>query len=171
VTATDPEDNDVILVDDAKPAGATFDGVEGASPQSCAFSWTPTAAGSYEAIFVAADGYDGAESTQRVAITVSEPGSGGGLETFANYANSGSSYVTNTFTGQDGSTWTVGKGRGDIQTQGRADHPEPSGRLHPFGHDRGRRGPLSFKYRKPFSDSTMGNQSTSSARTAPIPAP
>ena len=159
VTATDPEDNDVILIDDAKPAGATFDGVEGASPQSCVFSWTPTAAGNYEAVFVAADDYDGAEATQRVAIAVTAPGSGGGMETFANYSNSGSSYVTNTFTGQDGSTWTVGKARGDIPINGAA--PTIRNQADAYirsGTIAGGVGTLSFKYRKPFSDSTMGNQ-------------
>ena len=159
VTATDPEDNDVILVDNAKPAGATFDGAMGASPQSCVFSWTPTAAGNYEAVFVAADSYDGAESTQRVAIAVTAPGSGGGMETFANYSNSGSSYVTNTFTGQDGSTWTVGKARGDIPINGAA--PTIRNQADAYirsGTIAGGVGTLSFKYRKPFSDSTMGNQ-------------
>ncbi|MGD9613164.1 MAG: C25 family cysteine peptidase [Kiritimatiellia bacterium] len=159
VTATDPEDNDVILVDDAKPAGATFDGVEGASPQSCVFSWTPTAAGSFEAIFVAADDYDGAESTQRVAITVTGSGGGGGMETFANYTGSGSSYVTNTFAGQDGSTWIVGKARGDIQINGAS--PTIRNQVDAYirsGTIAGGVGSLSFKYRKPFSDSVMDNK-------------
>lgn len=159
VTATDPEDNDIILIDDAKPAGATFGGVEGASPQSCAFSWTPAATGTYEAVFVAADAYDGAESTQRVTIAVVEPGSGGGMETFDNYPNSGSSYVTNTFTGQDGSTWTVGKGRGDIQLNGKSPTiRNESGAYIRSGTISDGVGNLSFKYRKPFSDSTMGNK-------------
>ena len=159
VTATDPEDNDVILIDSAKPAGATFAGVEGASPQSCVFSWTPPAAGNYEAVFVAADAYDGAEATQRVAIAVTAPGTGGGMETFDNYSNSGSSYTTNTFTGQDGSTWTVGKGRGDISITGKA--PTIRNQADAYirsGTIAGGVGTLSFKYRKPFSDSTMGNQ-------------
>jgi hypothetical protein len=81
------------------------------------------------------------------------------METFANYSNSGSSYVTNTFTGQDGSTWTVGKARGDIPINGAA--PTIRNQADAYirsGMIAGGVGTLSFKYRKPFSDSTMGNQ-------------
>ncbi len=37
-----------------------------------------------------------------------------GLETFANFPVTGSSYTDGTFVGQDGSTWTFGQCRGDI---------------------------------------------------------
>jgi hypothetical protein len=158
VTATDPEDNDVILVDNATPAGAPFAGAMGPSPQSCVFSWTPTAAATTRPCSWRPTPTTG-RIHQRVAIAVTAPGSGGGMETFANYSNSGSSYVTNTFTGQDGSTWTVGKARGDIPINGAA--PTIRNQADAYirsGMIAGGVGTLSFKYRKPFSDSTMGNQ-------------
>lgn len=39
---------------------------------------------------------------------------GGGTETFANFTPTASTYVSGTFAGQDGSTWTYTKCRGDI---------------------------------------------------------
>lgn len=45
---------------------------------------------------------------------------GQGLETFANFTATGSSYYTGSFTGQDGSAWNYTKARGDVDITGKA---------------------------------------------------
>lgn len=45
---------------------------------------------------------------------------GGGMETFDNFTTTGTSYYTGTFLGQDGSTWTYTKCRGDSPITGKA---------------------------------------------------
>ncbi|MCF7913045.1 MAG: hypothetical protein K9M99_10985 [Candidatus Cloacimonetes bacterium] len=49
-----------------------------------------------------------------VPVATATTGSGG-TETFANFPETGSSYVSGSFTGQDGSTWTYADCRGDQQ--------------------------------------------------------
>jgi hypothetical protein len=49
-----------------------------------------------------------------------EPLPEGGMESFDNWENSGSSYVNGSFTGNDGSTWTCVQARGDISITGTA---------------------------------------------------
>ncbi|NCA83271.1 MAG: hypothetical protein EOM72_11090, partial [Opitutae bacterium] len=82
----------------------------------------------------------------------------GGLETFANFTPSGSSYVAGTFTGQDGSTWSYGKARGDVLIN--AQTPtirNEAGAYIRSGTIAGGVGSLTFKYRKPFSETYMSN--------------
>ena len=82
-----------------------------------------------------------------------------GLETFANYTNASSSYTTNTFAGQDGSTWTVAACRGDIAVNGKA--PTIRNVVNAYirsGTITGGVGSLTFKYRKPFTGTTMSNK-------------
>src|SRR5690606_6226041 len=43
-----------------------------------------------------------------------------GLETFANFDRTGTSYGDGSFAGQDGSTWTYGQCRGDLELNGKA---------------------------------------------------
>ena len=83
----------------------------------------------------------------------------GGLETFANYTNTGSSYVTNTFTGQDGSTWTAAACRGDIPVNGKAATiRNAAGAYLRSGTITGGVGSLTFKYRRPFTGTVMSNK-------------
>ena len=90
---------------------------------------------------------------------LSAPMASGGLETFANYTASGSSYTTNTFAGQDGSTWTAATCRGDITVNGKA--PTIRNVVNAYirsGTIPGGVGSLTFKYRKPFSGTAMSNK-------------
>jgi hypothetical protein len=74
---------------------------------------------------------------------------GGGLETFAGFSHTGSSYASGTFAGQDGSIWTYANARGDLQIDG-ASPTLKKGRgayVH-SGTIPGGVGVLSLKYRK-----------------------
>ncbi len=63
---------------------------------------------------------DGTDTvTQHFTVEVQSPAGGeGGLETFNNFNEPGSSYESGTFTGQDGSTWTYKSSRGDRSIDG-----------------------------------------------------
>ncbi len=98
----------------------------------------------------------GAVASASVTIARAEAGPvGGGTETFANYSGT-SSYADGTFTGQDGSTWTYARCRGDMQINGSA--PTLGKDLTPMAYVRsgvigGGCGALSFKYRRSFTSS------------------
>ena len=54
-----------------------------------------------------------------VQFTIVEP-MPGGMETFDNFAATGTTYTSGTFLGQDGSTWTYTEARGDYEITGKA---------------------------------------------------
>ncbi len=149
VTATDPDGDEVLLVEQSLPSGATFPGALTNSPAASVFTWTPTVVGTYQAVFTAEDN-DGAV-TSRMQIVVTTPSAGGGQETFANFS-AGGSYVSGTFVGQDGSTWAYSLARGDMAINGSA--PTLSKAANAYvrsGSIAGGVGSLQLKYRKAFS--------------------
>lgn len=82
----------------------------------------------------------------------------GGMETFDNFSYTGNSYVTNTFVGQDGSTWTCAAARGDITINGRAPTIRNDANAYiRSGTLTGGVTALSFKYRRPFNATIMSN--------------
>lgn len=77
-----------------------------------------------------------------------------GLETFANFTATGSSYSSGTFTGQDGSDWNYIQARGDTDIDGKAlmlaRNKSPQSQLE-SGLISGGIGSLSFSYQQAFS--------------------
>ncbi|MCD6337329.1 MAG: endonuclease, partial [Candidatus Marinimicrobia bacterium] len=87
--------------------------------------------------------------------TVTPPDTGDiHIETFANFPETGSSYINGTFTGQDGSTWSYDQCRGDVQISdetpclGKGRTPEAS---ITSGAISGGIGTLSFQYKQAYS--------------------
>ncbi|RKY54405.1 MAG: hypothetical protein DRP93_05140 [Candidatus Neomarinimicrobiota bacterium] len=87
--------------------------------------------------------------------TVTPPDTGNiHIETFANFPETGSSYINGTFTGQDGSTWSYDQCRGDVQISdetpclGKGRTPEAS---ITSGAISGGIGTLSFQYKQAYS--------------------
>lgn len=78
-----------------------------------------------------------------------------GLETFANFTATGSSYSTGTFIGQDGSTWSYTEARGDVGVDGKAlmigRNSSPQSQLE-SGLIPGGIGSLFFSYKQAFSN-------------------
>lgn len=68
VTAYDDDGDSITLRTNAAPAGATFTTVSGLAPIQSEFRWTPSATGTFSAVFAASDGV--LTTTQRVSIAV-----------------------------------------------------------------------------------------------------
>jgi endonuclease I/phosphodiesterase/alkaline phosphatase D-like protein len=122
--------------------------------------------------------YDTAETSTNsntISLTTSEASSGGGLETFANMPETGSSYLTGTFLGQDGSIWNYIKSRSDVDITGNAimlgRSQTPQSTFY-SGTITGGVGTISFDYMQAYStnvnlnllinDTVVGNVTTSS---------
>jgi hypothetical protein len=80
----------------------------------------PSSVGDYTVMATVAEaGYEGSATG---TLVIREPGSGSetlfGLETFDGFTHTGSDYAGGAFPGQDGSTWTFAKARGDWSLNG-----------------------------------------------------
>ncbi|MFC1452776.1 hypothetical protein ACFLSJ_05460 [Verrucomicrobiota bacterium] len=75
VTAVEPDGDTITLTYSDMPPGATLAPATnvGVSPLASQFDWTPDAAGSYSAVFIASDDGDGAGEPVTVNFTVYEP--------------------------------------------------------------------------------------------------
>ena len=153
VTATEPNGNSVRLWATNLPAGAVFGTTNGLSPLTNSLVWTPTNIGVYYAPFFAGD-RDGTNSILVTIVVSAAAPEGGGLETFENLTNSGASYLSGTFLGQDGSTWTYVQCRGDKSIDGKspclARNSSPTSEVF-SGTLRGGCGELTFSYRQEYS--------------------
>ena len=156
VSASDPVDGDEVrLWATNVPGWATFAGATNAGTAAATFAGTPPAAGNWTVHFFAAD-KDGT-NTEAVAITATPYVSG--METFDNFTPSGSTYQTGSFAGQDGSTWTYSLARGDQAINGKsATLRNATNSYVRSGTIAGGVGTLTFKYRRPFSDASMGTK-------------
>ena len=127
-------------------AGYTF------TPGTGALTYTPPLADTGARTFTFTASNSAGTATQVVSVTVSAAASGGGTETFANYTNSSGSYLSGTFAGQDGSTWTYALARGDLNLNGKAPTlRNAAGSYIRSGTIAGGVGALQLKYRKPFT--------------------
>ncbi|MDD3533015.1 MAG: endonuclease [Candidatus Cloacimonetes bacterium] len=107
-----------------------------------------------------------------------------GLETFANFTATGSSYSNGSFTGQDGSDWSYIQARGDTDVDGKAlmlgKNRSPQSQLE-SGLISGGIGTLSFAYQQAFSTdvnllvlingTTAGSVTSSSQPGTPLQSP
>ena len=133
-------------------AGTTASSGYGFAPETGVLTYTPPPAdaGARTFTFTASNGAGAA--TQTVSVTVAAAAVSGGLETFANYTNASATYLSGTFVGQDGSTWTFASVRGDLNLNGRA--PTLRNTTNSYvrsGTIPGGVGTLQLKYRRPFA--------------------
>ena len=97
------------------PAGLAVDITYNGAPEA------PRATGMYAVVATVADAvYEGSASGTLVVRAAGAPEPVIGLETFENFAPTGSSYESGAFLGQDGSVWTYAKARGDLGISGRS---------------------------------------------------
>ena len=155
-SASDPVDGDVVrLWATNVPGWATFAGATNAGTASATFTGTPAAAGNWTVHFFAAD----KDGTNTEAVAISATPYVSGMETFDHFTPAGATYQTGSFAGQDGSTWTYSLARGDQSINGKS--PTLRNATNAFirsGSIAGGVGNLSFKYRRPFSDASMGTK-------------
>ena len=133
-------------------AGTTASSGYGFAPETGTLTYTPPPAdaGSRTFTFTASNG--AGVATQTVSVTVAAATASGGLETFANYTNASGTYLSGTFVGQDGSTWTYASTRGDLNLNGRA--PTLRNTTNSYvrsGAIPGGVGSIQLKYRRPYA--------------------
>ncbi|MDP8220006.1 MAG: lamin tail domain-containing protein [Candidatus Stygibacter frigidus] len=108
---------------------------------------------------ISCSSFDAVTKTITCSGNVSD-GSGGGLEDFTNFSETGTNYMDGSFTGQDGSTWTYTQCRGDKQITGPAPclgkNRNPIGSVY-SGSISGDIGTLSFDYMQAFSSNVNMN--------------
>ena len=127
-------------------AGYTF------TPGTGALSYTPPVGDAGARTFTFTASNSAGVATQVVSVTVNAAVSGGGTETFANFTNSSGTYLSGTFAGQDGSTWTCGLARGDLVINGKSPTiKNAAGAFIRSGAIPGGIGTLQLKYRRPYT--------------------
>ena len=122
------------------------------APGTGALSYTPPVGDVGARTFTFTASNSAGVATQVVSVTVSAAVSGGGTETFANFTNSSGTYLSGTFAGQDGSTWTYSLARGDLILNGKSPTIKNAvGAYIQSGTIPGGIGTLQLKYRRPYT--------------------
>lgn len=111
-------DDDILLYSLHLPEGAVMPTVNDIGDVSATFRWMPTLAqqGKHEIVFSAADD----NGVRNLTVFIEVRDGSGGRETFDGITWNSGAYLSNSFIGQAGSTWTYAFSRTDLALDGRA---------------------------------------------------